>query len=177
MAHVIFLRFKFVRNSVYGQAVFQLFGFVLGNRKVYHIRNALCVRNQFGMIGKKAAHLLFAFHIELVAFVAHTVCVAAQLFSADAQKHVLCNPVFGVHIVNVVRYDHWNVHALGNGYEQRRDAFLIFQAVVLQFDKKVFFAEYALIQHNHFFGFFVLPRKQKARKLPGQTCRRTYQTF
>ena len=109
---------------------------------VAHLGDGLGVGDGFGHIDEQSIHLRAVLQVELRRVETHAVGVLEFRAGLDAQHRVVRRGVGGVDVVDVVRRDDLQLELLGEFQEQRGDAELLGDTVVLEFDEEVLAAEH-----------------------------------
>ena len=89
-------------------------------------------------------HFFGGLHVELVVGELHALGVAARAAGLDAEEKVVGRRILFAEIVGVVGHYQRNVGLLRQLDQARVDAFFLFQALVLHFEKKIPFSENVL---------------------------------
>ena len=144
---------------------------------VASVRDLLRVLQRLRRVREQRSHLLRRLHVILAALVAHAVLVLHLRLRLDAQKHIVCLPVLGLHIVNIVGAHKRDARLLVHPQKRLVDKLLIRNSVVLQLEEEIALAENALQALRALHRVLIQPHAEQRRNLSREARRQRDQTL
>ena len=109
-------------------------------------------------------------------FKLHSLGIVDGLFHLDAHEYILHLPILFIDIMHVVRGDRLNIQLLCQLQQERQDAPLLLQTVILYLNIKIR-AEDLFKFKRRLFGTLVIAAQQKFGDAPRKACRKTHEPF
>ena len=126
---------------------------------------------------KNTIHLLAGLEIKLIRVKLHPIRIVDGFARLNAQKNVMRAAIIFVHVVAVVGSSRPDARALGNAQHVGNDLALLFEAVIMDFEKESAFAEDILIFGGALLGQFDAARQQVRSDFAVQACGEGNQAF